>query len=278
VAACVPEIDTDTDTDTFSDTDSDTAPQTVNQEPITFDIQNNTDEAVYLNGDRLLSAEFYNSGEWTPIDPVQPWCSLTCDEVTEPFNCCMDCDMSINTLVILPGDTVTYTWDGSVYSWDKEVCDCGCYRSVNPFVGDYTFAVAAYSGADCYTPEGCSLPEKSGFVYDRMVTGPLNRVETKLSIPYAGEHPVLAIGRDTSCDDGTVPTCKMLPPDCDSASEVLAYQNDCYRCVNPDTCKPWGEPGCESEADCEDGEVCSDCGSSSCPICDDCIKACRTLI
>jgi hypothetical protein len=42
--------------------------------------------------------------------------------------------------------------------------------------------------------------------------------------------------RDAHCDDGTIPSCKMPAPEC-SKSEILAYQNNCYYCVNPATCK-----------------------------------------
>lgn len=80
--------------------------------------------------------------------------------------------------------------------------------------------------------------------------------------------------RDTSCDDGTVPICLMVPPVC-TEWEILAYQDQCYRCVNPATCRPWGEPGCEHDAECPPAEHCNPCGTSSCPYCDDCVPACR---
>lgn len=34
---------------------------------------------------------------------------------------------------------------------------------------------------------------------------------------------------------------------------------------------------CDSNSDCEPGEYCDDCGTSSCPMCDDCVPACRPL-
>ena len=80
--------------------------------------------------------------------------------------------------------------------------------------------------------------------------------------------------RDTACDDGTMPECPMPAPECD-ADEILAWHNGCHRCVNPDTCLPWGEPECAGDADCPPAEVCDPCGSSSCPVCADCVSACR---
>lgn len=79
--------------------------------------------------------------------------------------------------------------------------------------------------------------------------------------------------RDTSCDDGTQPTCEMVPPDC-AEWEILAHQNDCYVCVDPNTCEPWGSAACTGDGDCANGQYCDPCGSSSCPMCEDCVQAC----
>ncbi len=83
--------------------------------------------------------------------------------------------------------------------------------------------------------------------------------------------------RDTRCDDGTDVLCKMLPPTC-SDHEVLAVQNNCWVCVNPATCRPWGDPGCKTGTnDCPEGFICDPCGTSSCPMCDDCVPACKPV-
>jgi len=79
--------------------------------------------------------------------------------------------------------------------------------------------------------------------------------------------------RDESCDDGTEPTCNMIEPECEE-HEILAYQNNCYVCVNPMTCKPWGEPGCEGDVDCGPADYCNPCATASCPMCLDCVPAC----
>ena len=75
------------------------------------------------------------------------------------------------------------------------------------------------------------------------------------------------------CDDGSQWLCLMMPPEC-SEFELLALQNGCWVCVNPATCKPWGEPGCSDDKDCPSGMRCDFCGTSSCPFCDDCVPAC----
>ena len=81
-------------------------------------------------------------------------------------------------------------------------------------------------------------------------------------------------GRNSYCDDGTIPMCDMVEPDCEEPFEILAWQDDCYRCVNPATCHPWGVSDCETDSDCSSGAVCEHCGTSSCPTCDDCVTAC----
>lgn len=83
--------------------------------------------------------------------------------------------------------------------------------------------------------------------------------------------------RLTLCDDASELICDMIPPACDEF-EVLAIQNNCWVCVNPQTCLPWGEAGCTDDFDCPAGEVCDFCGTSSCPACDDCLPACVTAI
>ena len=68
--------------------------------------------------------------------------------------------------------------------------------------------------------------------------------------------------RDQSCDDGTQPTCEMVPPDC-AEWEILAYQGDCYVCVDPATCEPWGSQGCTGDGDCASGV----CTAGVCMLC-----------
>ncbi len=79
--------------------------------------------------------------------------------------------------------------------------------------------------------------------------------------------------RDASCDDGTHLYCDSTVPVC-SDYEILAIQDNCWICVNPATCMPWGEPACMEDKDCPDESWCNPCGTSSCPFCDDCVPAC----
>jgi hypothetical protein len=76
-----------------------------------------------------------------------------------------------------------------------------------------------------------------------------------------------------SCDDGSDVVCAVAPPTCRD-SEILAVQDGCWMCVNPATCLPWGVPECEVTRDCDRGEVCDECASSSCPFCGDCVAVC----
>ncbi|MBU1238927.1 hypothetical protein KKF84_08130 [Myxococcota bacterium] len=75
------------------------------------------------------------------------------------------------------------------------------------------------------------------------------------------------------CDDGTEAQCDMIQPQCDE-DEILAIQDECWICVNPSTCAPWGMPTCVLDGDCVENQYCDMCASSSCPECDNCVAAC----
>ena len=77
----------------------------------------------------------------------------------------------------------------------------------------------------------------------------------------------------TACDDGTELRCDDEVPHC-GPEAMPTIQDGCWTCVNAQTCLPWGVPGCENNNDCDEGEHCDACGTSSCPFCDDCLFAC----
>ncbi len=85
--------------------------------------------------------------------------------------------------------------------------------------------------------------------------------------------PDAAPDRDTSCDDGNEVLCDALPPECEEL-EVAAAIDGCWACVNAVTCRPWGEPGCETNADCGPEAWCNGCATGSCPFCEDCVAGC----
>lgn len=76
------------------------------------------------------------------------------------------------------------------------------------------------------------------------------------------------------CDDGSTLICESEVPVCDEWSE-LALVAGCWECVNSETCRSWGEAGCLDFRDCDSGEFCDFCGTSSCPGCADCVPACE---
>jgi len=93
----------------------------------------------------------------------------------------------------------------------------------------------------------------------------------------------VAGGRDTSCDDGTSPSCEMVEPLCE-APLILAYQSGCYRCVDPQTCEvpvvnnvnnTNNGTLCIGDVDCPASQWCNECGAASCPGCTDCVAVCQ---
>lgn len=58
--------------------------------------------------------------------------------------------------------------------------------------------------------------------------------------------------RDTKCDDGSDALCDMVEPIGCSGNKILAIQNDCWECVNPNTCSSVGETNCTRDDECGD--------------------------
>jgi hypothetical protein len=260
--------DTDADTDADTDTETATEPPTVAQDPVTFRIVNQTDEIVYLDGYDPISIIRLPATLWEPL------CMISCDEGHSGNDCCIECDWVDMAYAILPGETLEYLWSGEIYWTDYEQCPgCGCYYTTDPYEGQYELLMNVYDGTFC--PAGdCEPPETTGVLYDRIVSGDIRSELIRLDVPMDEDYLTAIISRYDHCDDGSEPTCEMPAPDCDSF-EIVAYQNDCYVCVNSATCKPWGEPGCETDEDCALlGLVCDPCATSSCPECDDCLSAC----
>ncbi len=259
-------------TDTSRETDIDTASSdTVAQEAVTFTISNITAQTAYLEGITPIAGVFDDGDAWIPASLQAPDCALRCDQA-DTATCCVDCPYWVQALAVLPGETIEYTWDGKLYPWDEGGCDCGCYTRRDPFAGAYRASVTAYSGVYCDIE--CADPVESGVIDGAVPEGALRTYRARFDVPVEGPGPTIEItDRDTSCDDGYMPTCRMAVPTCE-AHEILAYQERCYRCVNPATCAPWGEPGCRSDDDCDHGETCADCVSGSCPVCSDCVTGC----
>ena len=87
------------------------------------------------------------------------------------------------------------------------------------------------------------------------------------------QQPQQQCPRDSSCDDGSTLTCNDGEPDCPDW-EMPAIIESCWLCVNPDTCRPWSEPGCRTDSQCPPAERCDDCARGSCPDCEDCVADC----
>lgn len=122
-------------------------------------------------------------------------------------------------------------------------------------------------GCDAPNAEGACEPCVGAFVCVRCGDGVCGSGENPCNCPDD------CGARDTRCDDGTMPLCPMAEPECE-ALEILAIQGNCYQCVNPNTCRPWGEAGCETSYECAAEDYCNPCGTSSCPACEDCVQAC----
>lgn len=78
---------------------------------------------------------------------------------------------------------------------------------------------------------------------------------------------------ESACQNSTESSCDHPARSCDQGS-VLGLMDNCLSCLNPVTCKPWGQAGCTSNADCPANDTCNSCATSSCPLCDNCLGGC----
>lgn len=233
------ETETDTDIGT-DDTESETGPDTdgVHQEPIAVQVTNRSDSVVYLNGISPMKGEREVDGEWIATSLNPPSCSFACEDVsTDPESCCIQCEMATMAYALLPGEVATFTWEGVIYQMETTTCECGCYYSELPSAGEYRFTVSARANTECYQ-NPCAAPAESGMFYDRLPIGTSREFSVSATVPYTGSPLKIEIFRDDRCDDGTIPLCDMIPPTCAPESEILAYRNDCYQCVDAETCAP----------------------------------------
>ena len=84
----------------------------------------------------------------------------------------------------------------------------------------------------------------------------------------------------SSCETEAQAACEVEAPTCEYGS-VLVVQNECWLCVDQNTCEETPEIppeiSCITANDCPAGSICDECAGSSCPTCDDCYSACLPL-
>jgi hypothetical protein len=151
------------------------------------------------------------------------------------------------------GDNISIVRDGCWVCVDPNTCEAPAVPTSCEDLGGYCVGAGAFCRLDhdaAPEPLGCGLREQC-------------------CLPVGTTPP-----RD--CNDGSEPLCDRIPPTC-TDHEVLVVIDSCETCVNPATCLPWGERECGRGLECERGYTCDECGTSSCPFCEDCIGACVPL-
>ncbi len=191
-------------------------------------------------------------------DMIQPECEE--GEILSVQNGCWEC---VNPATCLP--------------WGVAECyrdvDCAPDEFCNPW-GSTTCPVCAQAVHAC-SPNPCDTGESLACWGIRPYCGPGN---TAVVVDGCWQCQDLETCTELTdpeyCHDGSEVTCLMADElECEE-HEMVAVINGCYECVNPTTCLPWGENGCQEDHDCNVFEMCEPCWSSSTPESDDCISAC----
>lgn len=216
------------------------------------------------------------AGCWECVDPAtcRPWGEPGCQG---DISCPMDtyCDPCVSSSCPECEDCVA---DCVPHQCNTgEVISC---PEAQPECGPQTVAVGRDGCWECVDATTCQpvgelseCERRGGTCTDFQDTCPPGSMGTESMGCPLGRSGMCCLPRTTECDDGSDDLCDMMPPVC-TRTEVLAIQDSCWVCVNPVSCAPWGEPGCETEDDCSGTDFCDPCATASCPGCRDCIAAC----
>jgi len=128
--------------------------------PYTFDLLEYPFEMMRFEGDMAEILYFYH-----------PWCTVDCEGVTDPMDCCMDCapPWSDAILPLDEGDSFSYHWDGTLFRVSMEPCECGCSQEFLAWPATYGVTICAYTGMTCHD-EAC-LPDDEGIIWNASGAG-----------------------------------------------------------------------------------------------------------
>jgi hypothetical protein len=100
-----------------------------------------------------------------------PWCTVDCEDVTDPMDCCIDCAPPwVDALLALEaGDSFSQHWDGTLFRITQEICECGCSQEFLAWPATYGFTICAYEAMTCYA-ETCE-PDEYGIIWNAYGAG-----------------------------------------------------------------------------------------------------------
>lgn len=152
------------DSDPFSDSEIDTDSGTEGthpQSPITFEVYNENDVAMYVDAGSFLSFQRWNGGDWEPTHLEMPLCSVGCEQTSgDELHCCIYCERMLTVLEIPPDDHRDVTVSGQSWIAHYEPCsdECACYSPGDTPTGRYRANVQASRNIDCWI-EPCEADE-----------------------------------------------------------------------------------------------------------------------
>ena len=234
IFGCVENGKAEQDSETVEDTgtliDSATSEDTATSDDTGMKIRvvNRSPRAIRLHGDHPVTIAYRSDDKWEEDANLEaPGDNMACSEVdTGTIDCCVGFNLDLPLYEIPAGDTFTYRWDGVIFRTDAEACNCGCHHGDFPIAGEYRFTATVLPSSFCFEDPCDTAPSE------------LNRFSATATFPFPEAGIEIVVLRDEHCDDGTEPLCDMVIPDCNPESEILAYQDNCYLCVDARTCSP----------------------------------------
>ena len=126
----------------------------------------------------------FAGGEWVSTSMYMPWCTVDCEDVEEEWECCIDCGPPwIETLQVLEvGDSVTEHWDGTTYTMNWDVCECGCHDLGRIEAGRVSVKICAYSAMICHNPDGGCVPDENGIIQGAGVDGASQCIDKEFEV------------------------------------------------------------------------------------------------
>jgi hypothetical protein len=164
-------------------------PGVVDQDQVTFVIQNRLDQPRYIRWNAPsydpVKCETSGAAGWTSCHFFQTKCAEPCLDEYQGEKCCSYCDPGISmSRILAPGESVGLAWNGKLYTYDDNHCsDCTCYREQTAPRADYRAVLCVHDDYQCGNAP-CPAATEDGLLYDTIPSGTQTCHTTPFTVVY----------------------------------------------------------------------------------------------